>query len=227
MNIEKIRTENLRVLAENLGGGTALARAVGKQRSMISQWMNNNISKSTGKPIFISSRSCREIERTLGLPERWMDAIRQGEEGPMRVNGASDPAGKAYRVVPLYNRPKWDNIESFGEPLDWIACPVRNHSLKTYAMLVRDNAMLSMNGIGSLERGEIVFIDPEEHYRDGDLVFATSTELRMASIKRYVEQDGRAFLYTSNPSWQTQWIAVDETIGLHGVVIAKINKMRE
>lgn len=227
MNIEKIRTENLRTLAAELGGGTALARAVGKQRSMISQWMNNNVSKSTGKPIFISSRSCREIERTLGLPERWMDSVQEDVGTQMKANGVIDPAGRAYRVVPLYNRPKWDNIEVLGEPIDWMACPVRKHSDRTYAMFVQDNAMLSMNGIGSLERGEIVFIDPEEQCRDGDLVFATSTEFKMASIKRYVEQDGRAFLYTSNPSWQTQWIAIDETIRLHGVVIAKINKMRD
>jgi transcriptional regulator with XRE-family HTH domain len=75
--IEDVRRDNLRRLRNELGSVQELADRIGKSQSQLSQWLNASTHSTSGKPRTISSGSCREIEKTLGRPDGWMDAEHQ------------------------------------------------------------------------------------------------------------------------------------------------------
>lgn len=221
MRIEEIRTANVKELVDR-HGYDELAEKTGRSKSQLSQWANTAKDSKTGKVLFISTRSCRMIEEKMGLPEGWMD----------RNHSLSDEkqeyaVSKKHREVPLYKRPSWDRMEDKGEPIGWFTCPIENCSEKTYALEVRDDAMLDHTGRDSVLKGDIVFIDENEPYRDGDMVLATSEEYKLVSIKKYIVQDSIGVLYTANPTWQRQFIRIDEgTVKIHGTVIAALRLRR-
>lgn len=177
-----------------------------------------------------------DIAKGLGLTlEQLLDETREYEryetttELDPKPEKPLPPIEKEFLTVPLFKRPDWNSMHNMGTPIAWLTCPYKEASHDTFALTVRDDAMLSLTGYGSFTAGDIVFIDPnlKDDYRDKDFVLATSSHFKMASIKQYIVQDDAGFLYTSNPSWQTQWIPItDETIKIHGVVVAKITVTR-
>lgn len=71
--IDEIRRSNLKMLATRYGGVGRLAEKLDRASAQVSQWINASRDSKTGKPRTISNRSARFIERTLGLPENWLD----------------------------------------------------------------------------------------------------------------------------------------------------------
>ncbi len=221
MDIEDIRRANLeRLIKEKYKNQTSFVRETGVNQGETSGLLNKK------RPF--GERKARKLEKLAGLPVGWFDTDHDyettTEPDPKPVNQV--PFEREFRIVPMFNRPKWNAMEDMGQPLAWLMCPYKNASEETYAMTVRDDAMLSITGYNSFTTGDIVFVDPalKDNYKDKDFVLATSSHFKMASIKQYIEQDARGFLYTSNPTWQTQWIPIedDKTIEIHGVIVAKI-----
>lgn len=134
-----------------------------------------------------------------------------------------DDTKKRIRFVPLYRWPEWLKVDSISEqtPIKKVICPVDDCSAETYALVMRDNSMMSNDEKGQLCQDDIIFIDPNREPRRNDYVMATSSEYELASIKKLLWQDGRKCLFTSNPTWQKKFILVDDTVTLHGTVIAK------
>lgn len=229
--IEDTRTDNLITLISKLGGQTKFANAIERTPQQVNQWLKHSPSSKTGKPLYISTGSCRMIERALSLPEGWMDqpaqkitTVHEIELDPVKQLGIETRDVPA-KTVPIYDHPKWNNIEEKGDAIGWIVCPVPCGK-RTYALKVRDNSMQNPNGQNSFTTGDIVYIDPDESPINEDFVFATSSRYKMASIKQFIIQEEKEFLYTSNPSWQRQWIEIDDTIKLHGVIIATMRNIR-
>ncbi len=92
--IESIRQENLRTLANDLGGQARLAERIGKSPAQISQWLTGTKMPS-GKPRSVSSESAREIEKILDLPNNWMDT-------PSDAVYETVITGE-YKVIPQYD----------------------------------------------------------------------------------------------------------------------------
>lgn len=69
MDVYKIRLLNLRALARQEGGITALADRLDKSQSRISQLIGINPIKNIG------SRTAREVERKFKKSEGWMDQL--------------------------------------------------------------------------------------------------------------------------------------------------------
>lgn len=226
MNIEDIRTENLKKLIQEHGTQRAFARITGKNESMLNQWIKNSISSTTKKPIYISGRTCREIEKILGLPDRWMDDIHEDNviqdfSEEERINKFSTNPN----CVPWYPRPEWDEVGNWQKPERWYNCD-KEHSRDTYCITVRDMSLYSPTSKNTIISGDIVFIDPNATCTDGDFVFATSSHYKLASIKQLKIQDGDEWLFTPNPSWQKQWVPVDDKIEIHGKVIQTLRMMK-
>lgn len=59
-------------LQEGLGKQRKLAAKIGKAPAQISQWINGTRT--------LREETAREIEHSLGLPERWMDSPRDAEQ---------------------------------------------------------------------------------------------------------------------------------------------------
>lgn len=96
--IDDIRRENLKALAEALGGVAALARQLARSESQISQWIRGAAHSATGRKRGMKSETARWIERTTGKPEGWLDTPQAAE--PLRVSEA--PA--AYVAKPHHSR---------------------------------------------------------------------------------------------------------------------------
>lgn len=92
--IEDIRRENLQRIRAKLGSVQDLAEKIGKSQSQVSQWLNASAHSSSGKPRTISSASCREIEKALGLADGWMDAEQDGTQ-----TAPQSPSVDALRAV--------------------------------------------------------------------------------------------------------------------------------
>lgn len=71
--IEGIRRENLAALRDEYGTVAALAKALDREDSQISQWLNASTNYGTGKPRAMRSSSARWIEGALGKPHGWLD----------------------------------------------------------------------------------------------------------------------------------------------------------
>lgn len=90
--IEEIRTENINALIEKHGGLNPFSDLLGKQRAQVDQWAKN-YKDANGKPRYIGSRSCRQIEKTLGLPDGWMDIDHSKEP--------QFPSEEEYSLIPI------------------------------------------------------------------------------------------------------------------------------
>lgn len=107
--IEDIRTRNLKSLRDAHGIGW-LEKNTGKSRSMLSQWINNSKSKTTGKPIYISSNTCRQLESVLSLPDRWFDQLHEEDPGSVMAAGQHLPPD-------TLSIPQYDTAGSMGNGL--------------------------------------------------------------------------------------------------------------
>ncbi|EFU5258202.1 helix-turn-helix transcriptional regulator [Salmonella enterica] len=71
--IDETYRARLRLLIEQHGTQVAFAVRIGKTPAQVAQWVNASTDSKTGKPRNMSRQAAREIEKTLGLPEGWMD----------------------------------------------------------------------------------------------------------------------------------------------------------
>lgn len=72
-SIDEIRVENLLILIKRYGSIQKLADALDRSHGQISQWKNRAKSSKTGKPRGMESETARWIEKTLKIPENWLD----------------------------------------------------------------------------------------------------------------------------------------------------------
>lgn len=72
--IEDVRHANFLALIERYGGIQPLSNLLDRTHSQLSQWKTRAKHSRTGKPRNIGSDTCRYIEKTLGLPDNWMDS---------------------------------------------------------------------------------------------------------------------------------------------------------
>lgn len=69
----EIRKDQLRALAEEIGGVRQLSEILGKTEVQIRQWLNASKDSRTGKPRGIADDMARFIEERAGKPIGWMD----------------------------------------------------------------------------------------------------------------------------------------------------------
>jgi DNA-binding transcriptional regulator YdaS (Cro superfamily) len=69
MTIEDIRRDNLVRLSGVWGSQAALARAIGKDKNQVNQWLGKGTRRN------LSSIQARNIESRLSLPRGYMDKV--------------------------------------------------------------------------------------------------------------------------------------------------------
>jgi hypothetical protein len=73
--IEEIRRQNLVQIAKDMGSIQAVADAIGKSHSQVSQWKNGSIDQKSKRARTMDSESARLIELKCGKEVGWMDNI--------------------------------------------------------------------------------------------------------------------------------------------------------
>lgn len=223
MQAEEVRTQNIRNLVEKYGY-SKLSVLTGRSTSQLSQWVNNSLNSRTKKPSYISGSSCRMIEKALGIPVGWIDEDHRHERLAEQIPPGESPHMDK-NSVPWYPRPEWSEVGNWTKPEKWFYCNVE-HSPDTFCLTIRDMSMYAPNNTtAAIIKGDIVFIDPNADWNDGDFVFATSSHYKLASVKQYVIQGPQEYLFTPNPSWQQQWVKIDDTIKICGKVVSVFRSM--
>lgn len=218
-NIEQIRNENLRQLVQENGGVNAFSAKIGRSQAQISQWLNNSINSETGKPRNISSRSCRFIEKSLGLREGWFDIEHHSNVESIEVLGMVP-------VISWVAAGLWTPITDQSiEPSEWLPCPVK-HGEGTYALIVRGQSMYNPTGERSFKDGDIIFVDPTLDAQNKDFVIARLDNESEATFKQLIVEDGQKMLMAINPDWKPKFIPINGNASILGVVIGKVERWR-
>lgn len=69
----EIRKDQLRALAQEVGGVIQLASLIRKSETQVRQWLNASKDSRTGKPRGIADDMARYIEESTNKPIGWMD----------------------------------------------------------------------------------------------------------------------------------------------------------
>ena len=207
MRVKDIRRENLRSLARQVGGITALARFIGKEQSQISHIIGIHPQKNIG------DRFADQVERVFGMPQGWLDSLHLDTDEFSYFVTKPQPA---YSWVPLI---AWQDIPNWSKTRE-LKSVSRVHVLKTvstfaFALVVQDNSMQMENTI-SFAKGSILITEPEMQLQSGSYVIAqlkTQTEIL---FRKFVRQDNKTYLVPLNNNYCPVEFKVDDCI--YGIV---------
>jgi SOS-response transcriptional repressor LexA len=189
--IELIRQENLRFLANELGGVSKLANKIGKSQAQVSQWLNGSKLPS-GKPRSIRSESAREIENILGLDQNWIDSPK--DVVYESVNTSPVEPVKGY--IPLLSSVRagtWGEIDNHHADTDeLIAVRETDPGEHAFALRVEGDSM-TWDGSPSFPEGTVLIVSVQRAPKAGDYVIAKNTTGQKALFKK---------LMTDGMTWQ-------------------------
>ncbi|MDK6079678.1 LexA family protein [Massilia varians] len=183
--LEVIHKENLRLLAEELGGVAAAAAKVGCSASQYSQWMNGSTHSATGKPRGMRSSSARRIEQAAGKPAGWMDQS-HSDEAPAAQPFDENviPAHPGFRPIPVISSVQAGALRDMDSPYP----PGAGYAYEyTDQDLSEWGFALDVEGFSMLPEfrpGDRIIVDPELAPNPGDFVIARNGS-EQATFKKY------------------------------------------
>lgn len=166
------------------------------------------------KEVF-GERAARNLERKIGLPERWLDV----EE---IVTSNVEPAPAVREGVPLIS---WIQAGSWAEAsdpyhpgeADTFVPSLKPTSARAFALRVRGDSMTSPHG-RSYPEGSIIIVEPERRMPvNGERIVAKLANSNEVTFKVYKEEDGRRWLQPLNPSHEP----IREPFRVLGTVVGK------
>lgn len=211
MLIDRIRTHNLRLLADHYGTIAALAAQIQKSHSQTSQWVHGSIDRpNNGRNI--STKWARIVEERCGLPNGWLDLERESfNAGPTFV--------RRYPVVDWKRAKTWfENPDPDTSGYEKHPCP---HDLSEHAfcLKMKDDAMTAPVGTyPTFPPGTVVFIaPPKAEIAENAIVLIGSKSNPEAILRRYTIIDGEPGLEALNPAWPTRYIKLTKEHAILGV----------
>lgn len=141
-------------------------------------------------------RAARELERKLGLPDRWLE---------VEEFNNTEPAPSIREGVPLISWIKAGSWSEASDPLQpgeaeaWVPT-LKPTSARAYALRVRGDSMTSGHG-RSYPEGCIIIVEPERRSPvNGERIVAKLDGSDDVTFKVYKEEDGRRWLQPLNPN---------------------------
>lgn len=183
--LEVIHKENLRRLADELGGVAAAAAKVGCSASQYSQWMNGSTHSATGKPRGMRSSSARRIEQAAGKPVGWLDQSRTEDVAPTQPFDENvKPASPSLRRIPVISSIQAGALRDMENPYPpgaGYAYEYTDQDLSEWAFAL-DVEGLSM--MPDFRPGDRIMVDPDISPNPGDYVVARNGS-EQATFKKY------------------------------------------
>lgn len=200
------RTRLLQLLATRYNGDRA-------QLILDSKLSKGRISQLLDASQAFGERAARDLERKLGLPDRWLDA---------KDVANTEPAPSVREGVPLISWVQAGNWAEASDPFQpgeaeaWIPS-LKAHSDRAYALRVRGDSMTAPHG-KSYPEGCIIIVEPERRSPvNGERVIAKLFGSTDVTFKVFKEEDGRRWLAPLNPSHEP----IRESFKVLGTVIGK------
>lgn len=97
--IDDIRRDNLKRLADKVGGIAALAGALKRSDAQVSQWIRGPPHSVTGKPRGMKSVTARWIETTTELPPGWLDQNHEASRSRPEMRNSSPALPKKWHTT--------------------------------------------------------------------------------------------------------------------------------
>lgn len=217
LSLKAIRRNNLRLLAEQVGGIGRLAECLEKHQSQMTHIIGKNPVKNMG------DRLAAQVETVFQKPPGWLDR----EQG-IEIQGTyreKSPYGVEEKnilcaQVPLIN---WDKVTSWHEmkmtELEKAKACLIPVTMKVsswaFALKVRDESMES-SGELSIPEGAVIVVEPDAVARHESLVVVTLNPRRGATLKQLLIKGGERYLKPLNARYPILNYTVESEI--HGVV---------
>jgi SOS-response transcriptional repressor LexA len=197
MTVKINRRDNLRLLAQALGGIAELANFLGKSPSQISHLIGTYVSKNVGDKL------AAEVEKLFAKPPGWLDGNYTGNEE--EVIATAVPPAACYRV-PLLKRQ---------EVVNWVLHPHKRLTANedheylytsvhvtaaAYAYQVQTDSMEAISGI-TFAKGSIVIADPAVPIRDNAFVLVRLDRELEPMLRQITYRNATVFLQALNPRY--------------------------
>jgi len=192
MNVKDIRRQNLRSLAEAVGGITKMAKKLSKSQSQISHLIGNNPVKNIG------DRVAAQAEEAFEKPSGWLD---------MPHYGIAE-AATLYEIVPDQRAAPlitWDKAKDWQEananiPYERLIPCNQAMGIRSFALKVQGDSMESPAGI-SFPNDAIIIIDPDHEYKSGSFVVAKLPYSKELTFKQLSIDSNCLYLKPLNPRY--------------------------
>lgn len=203
MTIDEIRRHNLAALVREYGSVVALAAAIERSESQVSQWLNASINSGTGKPRGMRSDSCRHIEKMVGKPIGWMDT-RHDEARTEVVVAAEDAPPPGYIRLehlpyqPSMGRGRAQVAEHVVQYLDVLESFVRQK-----VGTVNPDRIKILTGVGTsmmprIKDQDIVFVDIHHRWIDSPGYYVIDVGGLLLLKKAMILSNGTLILRSEN-----------------------------
>lgn len=214
MNVKEIRKQNMRMLAELIGGITPMANLLGKSQSQISHLIGKKPIKNIG------DRIAAQIEVVFNKPHGWMDHIHQSPDDEIIYKNKRDEKFVPC-FVPLLS---WSQVGNWpNEKTKQVAEGGAQHipviaKLSKYAFAVRvqGDSMESPSGGVSFPDGCIIIADPDYVASNRTFVVARVGNEKEATFKQLITDGNKRYLKPLNPRYPI--IEVSGAVTYCGVV---------
>jgi SOS-response transcriptional repressor LexA len=211
--IKDIRRENMRALAESMGGITAMARQLGKSQSQISHLIGPHPIKNIGDKI------AAEIEEIFHKPRGWMDK-QHGLLSDLTATYTLDTSVNQRYLLPLISWsqiwlwPKMTDAERIKECSQWIPS-TSPFSKQAYALRLEQHNLEKSSGI-SFPCGTIILLEPEKPASHGCFIIVSNSDQELA-FKQLIVDNKRHYLKCLLPDTE-QTLEPCKSLTVHGVV---------
>jgi SOS-response transcriptional repressor LexA len=217
-NVKDIRRDNMRALAESIGGITAMAERLGKSQSQISHLIGYTPIKNIG------DRIAAEVEKAFGKPFGWLDRDHFGITDEAATH--AQRIVSQYITVPLISwveANQWQFLQKDYPPTraETIIPVITKINKKSFALRMYNDAMQTSNNI-TIPNGAVAVIDIGVKPKQGDLIVVANAKKydpdskQEALIGQYVSENGRRLIKPLNNKFQATEINNNMTI--NGVI---------
>lgn len=215
MNVKQIRRQNMRALAQSIGGITPLSELLNKSQSQISHLIGVNPIKNIG------DRIAAQTEAAFNKPIGWLDQQHYeiAEEQAIYELGQVNKALR-FPLVPLL---KWEQITSWLQERTNYALDEHTQLLpiplilgdKAFALTVTGDSMEAPAGISFIE-GATLIVDPSYTAKPGAYIICLQGQEQRAIFKQLIHDGNKRYLKPLNPRYPL--LEADNSLKIIGVV---------
>jgi len=217
-NVKDIRRDNMRALAESIGGITAMAERLGKSQSQISHLIGYTPIKNIG------DRIAAEVEKAFGKPFGWLDRDHFGITDEAATH--AQKIVSQYITVPLISwseANQWQYLQKDYPPTraETIIPVITKINKKSFALRMHNDSMQTSQSL-TIPNGAVAVIDIGAKPKQGDLIVVATAKKyepdskQEALIGQFVLEGGRRLLKPLNSKFQATEITT--SMNISGVI---------
>ncbi|MDF2867538.1 MAG: ymfK [Gammaproteobacteria bacterium] len=217
-NVKDIRRDNMRALAESIGGITAMAERLGKSQSQISHLIGYTPIKNIG------DRIAAEVEKAFGKPFGWLDRDHFGitEEAATHAQRIVSQ----YITVPLISwveANQWQYLQKDYPPTraETIIPVITKINKKSFALRMHNDSMQTNHSL-TIPHGAVAVIDIGAKPKQGDLIVVANAKKydpdskQEALMGQYTTEGGRRLVKPLNDKHQAT--EINSNMIINGVI---------